>query len=97
MSSAAAVDSRGPCGVQQADDWAYQRGGGDGGGRGGGGGGRGLQWNGLQWGPHGRTLLILDLLLLSHPHVHFLSFLGPCFAEKENPCTYCSFYSNAEI
>ena len=36
-------------------------------------------------------------LASTHPPIHFLSFLGPHFAEKENPCTYCSFYSNAKI
>lgn len=39
MSSAAVMDGQGPRGGQQAEDWAYRRGGGDGGGRGGAGGG----------------------------------------------------------
>jgi len=73
MSSAAAVDSQGPGGVQQADDWAYQRGGGDGRGSGGAGGRRGPQWNGQSGGRKGGRYSLLLLPPPTHPSIFFLS------------------------
>jgi len=69
MSSAAAVDSQGPGGVQQADDWAYRRRGGDSAGRRGAGGG--VACNGIAK-VGGRYLLLL-LHPPIHPSIFFLS------------------------
>jgi hypothetical protein len=73
MSSAAAVNSRRPRGVEQADNWACQRGGGDGRGSGGAGGRRGPQWNGQSGGRKGRRYLLLLLHTSNDPSIFFLS------------------------
>jgi len=70
MSSAAAVNSQGPCAIQQADNWACQRVGGDGRCSGGAGGRGGPQWNGQSGGSKGGRYLPLLLLLLLHPPTH---------------------------
>src|SRR6266851_2680350 len=71
MSSATALDGQGLRGIQQVDDWAYGRRGGDSAGRRGAGGGRGPQWNGQSGGRRRGYYL----LLLLHPPTHSSIFL----------------------
>jgi hypothetical protein len=73
MSSAAAVNSRRPRGVEQADNRACQRCGGDGRSSGGAGGRRGPQWNGQSGGSKGRRYLLLLLHPSNDPSIFFLS------------------------